>query len=83
MFYREGGASNGKEQSHSDVIEKELSSLELLIRQRSEVQRLKEDETKALADEDYELAEQLSKQLERITLVSEWDSAENGLKTVS
>ena len=56
--------------------------MELLIRQRSEVQRLKADEANALADEDYELAEQLSKQLEQIVLVSEWDSAKNGLNAV-
>ena len=83
MFYREGETSNEREQSHTNVVEKELSSLERLIRQRSEVQRLKVDEAKALADEDYELAEQLSKQFEQIALVSEWDSAENGLKAVS
>ena len=80
--YRDGGGVSGREHSHAEVIEQELSLIELLIKQRSEVHRLKADEAKALADEDYDLAEQLSKQLEQMALVSEWDMAKNGLRAV-
>lgn len=73
----------GAEQNHTQVIEHELSSVELLIKQRSEVQKLRAEEAKALTDEDYELAEQLSKKLEQIDLVSEWNIAETGLNAVS
>lgn len=64
-------------------MERQLNSVEQLINQRVEIQRLKEEEAKALSDEDYELAEQLSKKLEQMTLLSEWDIAGNGLNTVS
>lgn len=68
---------------YSQVIERELSSAELLIKRRVEMQRLKAEEAKALTDEDYDLAEQLSKQLEQMALLSEWNIAESGLKAVS
>ena len=64
-------------------MEHELTSIESLIKQRSEVQRLKSDEAKALAEEDYELAEQLNRELEKMALTSEWKIVENGLQAVS
>ena len=64
-------------------MEHELASIESLIKQRSEVQRLKSDEAKALAEEDYELAEKLNRELEKMTVTSEWRIVENGLQAVS
>ena len=79
----EGSSASGGEQNHTHIVQRELSSVELLISQRSKVQRLKAEEANALAEEDYELAEQLSKQLEEMALVSEWNIADTGLKAVS
>ena len=64
-------------------MERQLSSVEQLISQRVEIQRLKEEEAKALSDEDYVRAEQLSKKLEQMVLLSEWKIAGNGLNAVS
>ena len=80
---RDGSAHGEGEKSHGKIMEYQLSSVEQLISQRVEIQRLKEEEAKALNDEDYELAEQLSKKLEQMALLSEWDIAGNGLNAVS
>ena len=79
---RDGDVDNGKE-SHAHIVDQELASIESLIKQRSEVQKLKSDEAQALAEEDYELAEELSRQLERRELLSEWTVVSKGLGAVS
>ena len=83
IMFRDGGVHGEGEEGQSAIIECQLRSVEQLITQRVEIQRLKVEEAKALNDEDYELSEQLSKKLEQMTLLSEWDIAENGLNAVS
>ena len=81
--YRDGGGHGEGEKSHTAIMEHQLSSVEQLISQRIDIQRLREEEANALKEENYEAAEQLNKKLEEMTVLSEWDIAGKGLNTVS
>ena len=81
--YRDGSGYGEGEKSHAAIMEHQLSSVEQLVSQRVDIQRLREEEAMALKEENYEAAELLNKKLEQMTILSEWDIAGNGLSTVS
>ena len=82
-MYRNGSGCEEGEKSHAAIMEHQLSSVEQLVSQRIDIRRLREEEAKALKEENYEAAELLNKKLEEMTILSEWDIAGNGLNTVS